>query len=221
MLSRSLRMPRRNDGLSDIWDTWQIRNRFAKSNGVFSCILFARIQSVDFRRNRNHHMRWVKAKHQFWIRDANQDRQPKIQSSLVKEDFQRIMGQTNNDCSQQHLFAGRSDSRLRYCTCSQFPAEAMQWIKEVELVDSVDELRSSSYTRGISMPNFEVFDARTASAQNKIIHNSHFKKKGQFGGTKSPERGTFPSRKTDCLLDLQFPGLGSPWFCRELCRPVH
>ena len=50
----------------------------------------------------------------------------------------------------------------------------MQWIKEVELVDSVDELRSSSSTRGISMPNFEVLDARIASALNKIIHNSHF-----------------------------------------------
>ena len=47
----------------------------------------------------------------------------------------------------------------------------------MELVDSVDELRSSSSTRGISMQNFEVFDARSASAQNKIIHNSHFKRK--------------------------------------------
>ena len=36
----------------------------------------------------------------------------------------------------------------------------MQWIKEVEMVDSVDELRSSSSIRGISMPNFEVLDAR-------------------------------------------------------------
>ena len=44
----------------------------------------------------------------------------------------------------------------------------MQWIKEVELVDSVDELRSSSSVRGISMPNFEVLDARIASALNKI-----------------------------------------------------
>ena len=35
------------------------------------------------------------------------------------------------------------------CICSQFPTEAMQWIKEVELVDSVEELRSSSSTRGI------------------------------------------------------------------------
>ena len=63
------------------------------------------------------------------------------------------------------------------CTCSQFPTEAMQWIKEVELVDSVDELRTSSSIRGISMPNFEVLDARIASALNKIIHNSHFKRR--------------------------------------------
>ena len=53
----------------------------------------------------------------------------------------------------------------------------MQWIKEVEMVDSVDELRSSSSTRGISMPDFEVLDARIASALNRIIHNSHFKRR--------------------------------------------
>ena len=53
----------------------------------------------------------------------------------------------------------------------------MQWIKEVELVDYVDDLRSSSSTRGISMPNFEVLDAKIASALNKIIHNSYFKRR--------------------------------------------
>ena len=77
--------------------------------------------------------------------------------------------------------------------CSQFPTEAMQWIKEVELVDSVDDLRSSSSNRGISMPNFEVHDARIASALNKLIHNSHFKMENQSGGTKSQERGPIPS----------------------------
>ena len=45
----------------------------------------------------------------------------------------------------------------------------------MELVDSVDELRSSSSVRGISMKNFEVLDARIASALNKIIQNSQFK----------------------------------------------
>ena len=37
--------------------------------------------------------------------------------------------------------------KTEVCTCSQFPTEAMQWIKEVEMVDSVDELRSSSSIR--------------------------------------------------------------------------
>ena len=53
----------------------------------------------------------------------------------------------------------------------------MQWIKEVEMVESVDDLMSSSSIRGISMPNFEVLDARIASALSRIIHNSHFKRK--------------------------------------------
>ena len=76
-------------------------------------------------------------------------------------------------------------------TCSQFPTEAMQWIKEVELVDSVDELRSSSSTRGISMPNFEVLDARIASALNKIIHNSHFKRRISLEEQKAQKQDRF------------------------------
>ena len=44
--------------------------------------------------------------------------------------------------------------KTEVCSCSQFPTEAMQWIKEVEMVDSVDDLRSSSSIRGISMPIF-------------------------------------------------------------------
>ena len=40
--------------------------------------------------------------------------------------------------------------KTEVCTCSQFPTEAMLWIKEVELVDSVDDLKSSCSVRGIS-----------------------------------------------------------------------
>ena len=40
--------------------------------------------------------------------------------------------------------------KTEVCTCSQFPTEAMQWIKEVELADSVDELKSSLSIRSIS-----------------------------------------------------------------------
>ena len=84
----------------------------------------------------------------------------------------------------------------------------MQWIKEVETVDSLDGLKSSSSIRDISMPNFEVLDARIASALNKIIHNS-LQKKNQSGGTKGPEAGPFPSWQADRLPDLRV--LPSHW----------
>ena len=112
--------------------------------------------------------------------------------------------------------------KTEVCTCSQFLTEAMQWVKEVELVDSVDELRSSSSTRGISMPNFEVFDARIASALNKIIHNSHFKRRISLEEQKAKKAGPFLSRQTDCLLDLRsFPGHWEPCMILSRTTPTY
>ena len=101
-------------------------------------------------------------------------------------------------------------SKTEVCTCSQFPTEAMQWIKEVELVDSVDELRSSSSIRGISMPNFEVLDARIASALNKIIHNSHFKRKISLEEQKAQKEDHFlRGRQIAYLIYEQFRVTGT------------
>ena len=52
------------------------------------------------------------------------------------------------------------------------------------------------------MPNFEVLDARIASALNRIIHITRFKRKVSLEDQKGPEAGPFPSRQTECLLDL-------------------
>ena len=81
--------------------------------------------------------------------------------------------------------------KTEVCTCSQFPTGAMQWIKEVEMVDSVDDFTSSSSIRGISMPNFEVLDARIASALNRIIHNSHFKRRISLEEQKAQKQERF------------------------------
>ena len=67
----------------------------------------------------------------------------------------------------------------------------MQWIKEVEMVDSVDDLKSSSSRRDIQMPNFEVLNARIASALNKIIHNSHFKRRASLEEQKAQKEDRF------------------------------
>ena len=91
--------------------------------------------------------------------------------------------------------------KTEVCTCSQFPTEAIQRIKEVDLVGSVDELRSSSPTRGISMPNFEVLDARIASALNRIIHNSHFKRRISLEEQKAQKQDRFlRGRQTAYLI---------------------
>ena len=94
-------------------------------------------------------------------------------------------------------------------TCSDFPSEAMLWIKEVEMVDSLDVLQFSRSVSGNNFPNFEMLDARVASALNKIIQNSYFNKKGQSRGTESPERGPVSTRKTDRRHDLRL--LSSDW----------
>ena len=86
----------------------------------------------------------------------------------------------------------------------------MQWIKEVELVDSVDELRSSSSIRGISMPNFEVLDARIASALNKIIHNSQFKRRISLEEQNAQKDSFLRGRQIAYLIYDYFPGHWEP-----------
>ena len=67
----------------------------------------------------------------------------------------------------------------------------MHWIKEVEMVDSVDDLLSSSSLRGIQMPKFEVLDARIASALNRIMQNTRFKKKVSLEEQKAQKEDRF------------------------------
>ena len=83
----------------------------------------------------------------------------------------------------------------------------MLWIKEVEMVDSVDDLKSLCSVKGIRMPDFEVLDAKIASALNRIIHNTQFKRKVSLEEQKAPKRGPLSSWKTDRLPDLRvLPG---------------
>ena len=59
------------------------------------------------------------------------------------------------------------------------------------MVDSVDDLMSLSSIRGIRMPDFEVLDARIASALNRIIHNTQFKRKVSLEEQKAQKENRF------------------------------
>ena len=78
--------------------------------------------------------------------------------------------------------------KIQVTSCSDSPSDAMLWIKEVEMVDSSEELKTSRSVSGQNFPNYEMLDAKIASALNKIIKNFQFKKKVSFEEQKKPKR---------------------------------
>ena len=131
----------------------------------------------------------------------SQDRQPKNSVIFSGGDYSKNYGadQQRLQISNLHFDKITTPATLacwmirfktEVCTCSQFPTEPIHWIEEVEMVDSVDELKSSSSVRGIRMPDFEVLDARIASGLNRIIHNSHFKRRISVEEQKRPRSRT-------------------------------
>ena len=61
----------------------------------------------------------------------------------------------------------------------------------MEMVDSGYDLKSSCSVRGIQMPNFEVLDAKIASALNRIINNTQFKRKVSLEEEKTQKENRF------------------------------
>ena len=192
MLRHSFVSPRRTEGPPSIWDTHGISgnvfaNPHASSSAPYPQELNQWTTAIE---EPLHTSTAEKSERPEQNRDLRCQSGPSAKDSVI---FSGGDSSKNYGADQQRLQisdlhfdkfptpATFSCWKIRFktevCTCSQFPTEAMQWIKEVELVESVDEFRTSSSTRGISMPNFEVLETRIASALNKIIHNSHFKRR--------------------------------------------
>ena len=76
--------------------------------------------------------------------------------------------------------------------CSDFPSGALLLINEVEMVDSVEGgMEVIAINCGQEFPNFEMLDAKIASALNKIIQNSNMKKKVSLKEQKAQKEDRF------------------------------
>ena len=207
MLSRSLRMPIRNNGPPSIGDThgtsgnvfFFFANPTASSSAPYPQELNPWSSNIS-----EHTSPHVMSENQTPVQDQRCLSGPSAKKSFIPGE-----GDSSNNygADQQRLqitdlhfdkfptpatlACWKISFKTEVCTCSQFPTEAMQWIKEVEMVDSVVDLRSSSSIRGISMPNFEVLDARIASALNKIIHSSHFERRISLEEQKAQKQDRF------------------------------
>ena len=111
------------------------------------------------------------------------------QNSMVGKQRQQISELQFDKFPDPHSFlCWKIRFKNEVTTCSDFPAEAMLWINEVEMIDSLDELKS---WRSVSGPNFEMLDAKIASALNKIMQNSYFKKKVSLVEQKAQKEDRF------------------------------
>ena len=67
----------------------------------------------------------------------------------------------------------------------------MLWIKKVEMVEPVDDLKSSCSIWEIRTPDFEVLDSKIASALNRIVHNTRLKKQVSLEEQKAQKEDRF------------------------------
>ena len=204
MLSRSFGVPSRREGPPSIWDTHGISgNVFANPVASSSAPYPQELNPWSSRTEEPLHSTVEKSERQTQDQDQRWQSGQSAKNSVIFSggDSSKIYGADQQRLQISDLHVDKFPTpatfacwKIRFktevCTCSQFPKEAMYWIK-VEMVDSVDELRSSSSISGISMPNFEVLGARIASALNRIIHNSHFKRRISLEEQKAQKQDRF------------------------------
>ena len=86
----------------------------------------------------------------------------------------------------------------------------MLWINEVEMVESVDDLKSLCSIRGAQGPDFEVLDAKIASALKRIILHTRFKRKVSLEEHKAQKEDRFlRGRQIAYLIYEQFRVTGT------------
>ena len=173
MLSRSLGMPSRNDRPQSIWDTHgKSGNDFANPTAS-SSVPYPQVINPWNSDMSEHTSSHVMSESQTPAQDQRCQSGPSARNSFDPSEgrFSRNYGADKQrlQISDPHFDKYTTSAsfacwKIRFktevCTCSQFPTEAMQWIKEVEMVESVDDLNSSCSVRGIRMPDFEVLDAK-------------------------------------------------------------
>ena len=192
MLRHFFATPSRREGPPNIWDTHGFSgNVFCKSRCVIISTLSSRIASMEFIDRGAAPLSTVeKSERQGQDQDLRCQAGPSAKNSVIFSggDSSKNYGADQQRLQISHLHFDMFPTpatfacwKIRFktevCTCSQFLTEAMHWIKEVDMVESVDALKTSCCFEGIQTPDFEVLDAKIASALNRIIHYARFKKK--------------------------------------------
>ena len=181
MLRHSFVSPRRREGPPRIWDTHGISgNVFVDPVASSSAPYPQELHPWSSGRAEPIHSSTAeKNENQTPVPDQRCQYGPSVKNSVIQQRLQ---------ISDLHFDKFATPATF---ACWKIRFKTMHWIKEVEMVDSVDDLKSSLSVRGIQMPNFEVLDARIASALNRIILNSHYKRRISLEEQKAQKEDRF------------------------------
>ena len=108
-----------------------------------------------------------------------------------------------------HSFIGRGTSKLKVCSGSGHPAQAVPGITEVEMANSVDDHKTSRSLYGRIYPNFQTLDASMAATLEKNIQNWNFTKKIHLEEQQAQKEDRFlRDRQIAYMIYAYFPGDG-------------
>ena len=175
MLSRSIGMPIRREGPPSILGhTWYIGKRFCKSRCVIFSTLSEGIESMEFQ--------YPSTVEKSERRTQDQDQRCQSGQSAKNSviwcggDSSKYYGADQQRLQNSDLHFDKFPTpatfacwKIRFktevCTCSQFPTEAMQWIKEVEMVDSVDDFLNLHH-------QYKVFQCRILKYSMRVFFST-------------------------------------------------
>ena len=93
--------------------------------------------------------------------------------------------------------------KTEVCPKSADPQLTMQWIKEVEIAKSSDDLMTSrSITGRTDFPDYDVLDAMIVSALKKLLTHVHFRKRVSVEEQRAQKIRPILARDANCIHDL-------------------
>ena len=152
MLSRSIGMPSRKDGPPSIWDTHGISGNVFANPSTSSSAPYPQESNPWGSDVSEHTSPHVMSENQTPGQDQRCQSGPSVKNSIFPSegDSSKNYGTDQQRLQISDLHVDKITTpatlacwKIRFkteaCTCSQFPPEAMPWIKVVEMVDSVDD----------------------------------------------------------------------------------
>ena len=92
--------------------------------------------------------------------------------------------------------------KTEVCANSGFPRITIHWINEVEIAKSTDDLVTSQSIERTDFPDFEMQDAKIASALRRIISSTSFRRRVSVEEQRAQEQNRFFRGRKICLHDV-------------------